>query len=83
MAIIATMKNSATIKRMRKLKIYDRAIVYNSTLWSGYIINHYPEIRLMGKWLLDCGFKCGQHIDITIAENKLIIVPACFEPERG
>ncbi|MBO9591289.1 MAG: SymE family type I addiction module toxin [Niabella sp.] len=83
MAIIATMKSDTTCKRMRKLKVYDRIIVYNSIFWNGYTINHYPEIRLMGKWLLDCGFKSGQHIDITIAENKLIIVPACFEPERG
>lgn len=73
MAIIAIMKNSPIIRKVRKLKVYERAILYSSNLWGGGTINHYPEIRLIGKWLADWGFQSGQYVDVTIEQDKLII----------
>lgn len=72
MAIIVTMQNEAVSKKVRKLKVYERIIIYSSNLWRSNTVSHYPEIRLMGKWL----------INIVIEQNKLVITPACSEMEN-
>jgi len=82
MTITATMQSRAVSKKVRKLKVYGRIIIYSSNLWRSNTASHYPEIRLMGKWLSDCGFKAGQYINIVIEQNKLVITPACSETEN-
>lgn len=34
-----------------------------------------PELRINGNWLLDYGFKAGEHVEILASENQLIIKP--------
>lgn len=34
-----------------------------------------PEIRLMGKWLEEAGFKKGQKVNIEVQNKKLVLVP--------
>ena len=33
----------------------------------------FPEICLTGKWLQDCGFQIGQHVEVVTENNKIII----------
>jgi len=35
-----------------------------------------PSIRLTGQWLLDAGFSPRTRVTVTVAHNKLVIVPA-------
>jgi toxic protein SymE len=55
-------------KNIRKLKVqpkhYQRA--YNK-------IVTYPEIRLNGKWLFDCGFVCNEPVIVYCEEGELLI----------
>ncbi|MBR4454669.1 MAG: SymE family type I addiction module toxin [Solobacterium sp.] len=32
-----------------------------------------PQINLNAKWLAEAGFKVGDQIDVTVAENELVI----------
>ncbi len=69
--------------QVRTLKIYDKIFCRGGSFITGnrYTIT-FPEIRLMGKWLQDCGFEPGQHIEVTTEHNKLTITPAWFEKEE-
>ena len=51
---------------MRVLKVY-------YWLSGGYKCKRIPLIRLKGKWLEKAGFTVGDHIEVTITEEKLII----------
>ena len=33
----------------------------------------FPEIRLAGKWLLECGFEPGDHVVVTVRRNQIIL----------
>ncbi|MGN6437523.1 MAG: SymE family type I addiction module toxin [Agriterribacter sp.] len=70
------MSKENDICAMRTLKVY-----YKIFWREKAALVHLPEIRLMGKWLADCGFRPGQHIEVLQAKNKLIITPAWFEPD--
>gem|GEM_PF-684805 len=72
MAIIATMKDRAAIPKLRRLKVYEKILIYNTGYLNSTISRH-PEIRLMGKWLADCGFLPGQQVQVSVAANKLVI----------
>ncbi|MBO9595457.1 MAG: SymE family type I addiction module toxin [Niabella sp.] len=67
----------------RKLKVYEKAISYH--MGCAYSTTAYfPEIRLMGKWLTDYGFKPGDYVEVTARPNGLIITlckPHCKEPD--
>ncbi|WP_018626612.1 SymE family type I addiction module toxin [Niabella aurantiaca] len=72
MAIIATMKNSAVLPKQRRLKVYEKIMIYNA----GYLrstVSRIPEIRLMGKWLADGGFMSGDAIRVSVEAGKLVI----------
>lgn len=59
--------------KVRTLKVYDKILSRGgNTLYGRYDVV-YPEIRLMGQWLADCGFAPGQHIEVTQEENRLTI----------
>ncbi|HEX7756405.1 MAG TPA: SymE family type I addiction module toxin [Niabella sp.] len=73
MAIIVTMKNNCVMPSVRRLKVYEKIVVYNTGPFGGNSVSHHPEIRLIGKWLADCGFQPGQYVDVTIGQGKLII----------
>ena len=47
----------------RTLKVY-YAVNVNSI---------YPMIRIMGKWLLDAGFKPGDYIKLKVQKNEIEI----------
>ncbi len=67
---------------VRTLKVYDKILFRgNRAIANGRYTITLPEIRLMGKWLGDCGFEPGQHIEVTTEHNKLTITPAWFEEE--
>ncbi|WP_300604800.1 SymE family type I addiction module toxin [Niabella sp.] len=72
MAIIATMKNSPALPKLRRLKVYEKILIYNA----GYMhstVSRLPEIRLMGKWLADSGFMPGDAIRVSVEAGKLVI----------
>lgn len=59
---------------VRTLKVYDKIFLRRSRFAGvGDKAVLYPEIRLIGKWLKDCGFEPGQHIAVTTEYNKLTI----------
>nr|WP_306552699.1 SymE family type I addiction module toxin [Chryseobacterium sp. WG23] len=33
----------------------------------------FPEIRLAGKWLLECGFEPGDKVLVTVRRNQIIL----------
>lgn len=33
----------------------------------------FPEIRLAGKWLLECGFEPGDKVIATVCKNKIVL----------
>lgn len=76
------MSSKKSFSKTRTLKVYDKILLRSSyaTQQSRRVL--LPEIRLMGKWLADCGFEPGQHIEVRQTRHKLIITPAWFEPER-
>lgn len=53
----------------RNLTVYQRECARNK----GYVA--LPEIRLLGKWLLDSGFDAGLPITVTCRHGELIIRP--------
>ncbi len=55
------------------MKVYDKIIRRNEQFQYGSYNVHFPEIRLMGKWLQDCGFIPGQEIEVATEANKLTI----------
>jgi len=54
------------------MKVYDKTVHRGVGFMNGYSLK-FPEIRLMGKWLQDCGFQPGQEINVATAANKLVI----------
>jgi hypothetical protein len=68
---MAVIKNNKSFKA-RTLNVYEKLICYNA-YYTQDVVSHFPEIRLMGKWLADCGFMAGQYIDVTVEQNKLTI----------
>ncbi|MFT4092435.1 MAG: SymE family type I addiction module toxin [Niabella sp.] len=74
---MATMQNTQPAQKIRTLKVYEKVTLYN--LYYGYSsAARYPEIRLIGKWLADCGFQPGQYVDVAIEQNKLTITHSFF-----
>lgn len=71
----------ATAPQVRTLKVYDKVFSRGGRFMADHYSINFPEIRLIGKWLLDCGFEPGQHIEVTTERNKLTIIPAWFEDE--
>ncbi|ANH80657.1 hypothetical protein A8C56_06395 [Niabella ginsenosidivorans] len=65
------MKNNQ--RKIRTLKVYEKAIIYYLTGYNNSATAHYPEIRLMGKWLTTGGFEAGRYVDVAIEPNKLTI----------
>lgn len=64
------MKNAAKIRRM---KVYNKIMLRREHLLYGSYSVTFPEIRLIGKWLQDCGFNPGQEIEVHTEANKLTI----------
>lgn len=63
------MKNPA---KTRRLKVYDKILRRGGNCMYGYSVT-FPEIRLTGKWLQDCGFQPGQRIEVSTKANELTI----------
>ena len=61
---------------MRTLKVYQKIILRHSRFYRRSYSVPFPGIRLVGKWLADCGFEPGQHIQILQEPDKLIITRA-------
>lgn len=55
-------------KNIRKLKIQPK---YFQRAHNKSVV--YPEIRLNGKWLLECGFVCNEPVIIYCEEGELLI----------
>lgn len=54
----------------RKLKIQPK---YRPlSIYRGRIV---PELRLCGVWLEQSGFRIGEHVQITIKDQEIIIKP--------
>ncbi|GAA4437347.1 hypothetical protein GCM10023091_16430 [Ravibacter arvi] len=59
--------------KVRTLKVYDKIFTRGGNVAYGRHQVVYPEIRLMGQWLADCGFGPGQHIEVVQEEGRLTI----------
>ncbi len=60
-------------EKVRILKVYDKMFIRGgNTQYNRYSVL-YPEIRLMGQWLADCGFRPGQSIEVVQEEGRLTI----------
>jgi toxic protein SymE len=70
---MANIKKQMNKPTVRTLKVYDKLFRRGSGLYSSNNAVLYPEIRLIGKWLQDCGFRPGQHIEVVMEHNKLTI----------
>lgn len=64
------MKSSA---KTRQMKVYNKIMLRRENFQYGSYSVTFPEIRLMGKWLQDCGFNPGQQIEVYTEANKLTI----------
>ena len=42
-----------------------------------------PAIRFEGKWLEEAGFRQGQQVEILVEENKLVIMTAEGNVDKG
>jgi len=49
-----------TPAKVRTLKVYDKTLTRGGNTMYGRYGVVYPEIRLMGQWLADCGFARGR-----------------------
>lgn len=69
------MKNS----NIRRMKVYDKWVSRAERFQYGRYHITLPEIRLMGRWLQECGFSPGQEIEVSTEARKLTITisPAC------
>lgn len=66
----------AQAAKVRRLKVYDKIFTRCERQFFGSYTVLLPEIRLIGKWLADCGSAPGQHIEVTTERGKLTIVPS-------
>ena len=73
------MSTGNTPAKVRTLKVYDKILERGGRILYGRYSILVPEIRLIGIWLQDCGFKPGQYIEVTTEHHKLTITPAWFE----
>ncbi|MBL7704753.1 MAG: SymE family type I addiction module toxin [Taibaiella sp.] len=64
-------KHEAAKVAVRTLKVYQKVILRHSRFYRRSYSVPFPEIRLVGKWLADCGFEPGQHIQIRQEPDKL------------
>lgn len=64
------MKSSENTRRM---KVYDKTMQRGTHFQYGRYYVTFPEIRLTGKWMQECGFRPGQQIEITTEVHKLTI----------
>ncbi|MFP3831464.1 SymE family type I addiction module toxin [Chryseobacterium sp. SIMBA_028] len=33
----------------------------------------FPEIRIAGKWVQECGFEAGDHVAVIVSRNQIIL----------
>ncbi len=67
---------------VRILKVYDKIFGRGGQRAHRRYSVLFPEIRLIGRWLQDYGFKPGQYIEVKQEHGKLTITPAWFEDEE-
>lgn len=72
MSTDTTIKNNHSHK-VRRLKVYEKIMIYNSGLFGSNSVSRHSEIRLIGKWLVDCGFQPGQYIQVSVETGRLVI----------
>lgn len=34
-----------------------------------------PEVRLIGQWLEQCGFRIGEQVQVTVKDQEIVIKP--------
>ena len=73
------MENPNNTRQVRTLKVYDKILTRGGRGIYNKYNKLFPEIRLIGNWLHECGFRPGMHIEVTTEQNRLTITPAWFE----
>lgn len=58
---------------IRRMKVYDKWVPRSEGFQYGRYHITLPEIRLMGRWLQECGFSPGQEIEVSAEARKLTI----------
>ncbi len=59
--------------RIRRMKVYDKTLQRRENYQFERYNVTFPEIRLMGRWLAECGFHPGQEIEVSTEARKLTI----------
>jgi toxic protein SymE len=63
--------NKYKIFRSRNLKVFRKSFArayYNEVF--------FPEIRIAGKWVQDCGFEAGDRVAVIVSRNQIILKKA-------
>lgn len=67
----------------RRLTLSSKQFLRGMGMYSRHYV-HFPALLLAGKWLQDCGFKEGQHVDVSCEEGRLTItLTALLNPCEG
>jgi len=59
--------------RLRRLKVYERTLLYGSGGSFNYRVVCNPEIRLCGQWLNQMGFTIGSSIQVLHEHGRIVI----------
>ncbi|MDR3022761.1 MULTISPECIES: SymE family type I addiction module toxin [unclassified Chryseobacterium] len=68
------MKKMISIRGKYKIITYRNLTVFHKGFERAYRrIVFFPEIRMAGKWLQDCGFEPGDKVLVTVSKNQIIL----------
>ncbi|MGH1517260.1 SymE family type I addiction module toxin [Chryseobacterium sp. JK1] len=69
------MKRKARMNRSKYNELYKRNLtVFLKSFSRAYgKIVYFPEIRIAGKWVQQCGFQAGDKILVTVSRNQIIL----------
>ncbi|MGG5207691.1 SymE family type I addiction module toxin [Chryseobacterium sp. MIQD13] len=61
-------QNKYKLFRSRNLKVFRKSFAR-----AYYREVFFPEIRIAGKWVQDCGFEAGDRVAVTVSRNRIIL----------
>jgi len=64
---------SETALMTREIKVGSRYVPGQASVYSGRKSQIYSSILLSGRWLEDAGFKPGDKVTVSFAENKILV----------
>ena len=62
--------------KQKNIKVVYSSRCQSRSCWGGSTYTNYPKIQMEGKWLEALGYHVGDHVLVSVQENRLIIEPA-------